>query len=43
MGRRDGLSWSSVGPHCGLVQNLGVAKTSMNGLWAASASATEVS
>ena len=37
-----GLNWSSVGPHCWLVQNFGVANTSMNGLWAASASATEV-
>ena len=37
-----GLKWSSVGPHCWLVQNLGVANTSMNGLWAASASATDV-
>ena len=37
-----GLKWSSVGPHCWLVQNFGVAKMSMNGLCAASASATEV-
>ena len=37
-----GLNRSSVGPHCALVQNLGVAKTSMNGLCAASASATDV-
>ena len=37
-----GLSRSRVGPHCALVQNFGVAKTSTNGLWAASASATEV-
>ena len=37
-----GLNWSSVGPHCSLVQNFGVAKTSMNGLCAASASATDV-
>ena len=37
-----GLKWSSVGPHCALVQNFGVAKMSMNGLCAASASATEV-
>ena len=37
-----GLKWSSVGPHCALVQNFGVAKMSMKGLCAASASATEV-
>ena len=37
-----GLNRSSVGPHCALVQNFGVAKMRMNGLWAASASATEV-
>ena len=38
-----GLIRSSVGPHWALVQNFGVAKTRMNGLCAASASATEVS
>ena len=37
-----GLKWSRVGPHCWLVQNLGVAKISMNGFFVASASATEV-
>ena len=37
-----GLKWSSVGPHCWLVQNFGVAKISMNGLCAARASATDV-
>ena len=37
-----GLKLSSVGPHCLLVQNFGVAKTSMIGLCAANASATEV-
>ena len=37
-----GLKWSSVGPHCWLVQNLGVANTTMNGLCAASAAATDV-
>ncbi len=37
-----GLRSSSVGPHWALVQNLGVANTRMNGLWAARASATDV-
>jgi hypothetical protein len=37
-----GLKVSSVGPHCLLVQNFGVAKTSMIGLCDARASATEV-
>ena len=37
-----GLKWSRVGPHCWLVQNLGVAKMRMIGFLAASASATDV-
>ena len=37
-----GLRSSSVGPHWALVQNLGVANTRMNGVWAARASATDV-
>ena len=34
---------SSVGPHWALLQNAGVAKTSTNGFFAASASSTDVS
>ena len=37
-----GLSRSSVGPHCAVAQNFGVAKIRKIGLWAASASATDV-
>ncbi len=38
-----GLTRSSVGPHCFVAQNLGVANTSTNGSPASIASATEVS
>jgi len=37
-----GLMRSSVGPHCLLTQNLGVAKATTNGLCAATASAIDV-
>ena len=37
-----GLNRSSVGPHWAVMQNFGVAKMTMNGFFAASASATDV-
>ena len=37
-----GLKRSSVGPHWAVLQNFGVAKMTMNGFFAARASATDV-